>query len=287
MEKLMRRSGRRPRTAKERKGRDKNFVALTEKIFGVIEAFSHNPHSAITLEEITQNVKLAKTTVFRLVYSMQKIGYVDQHQESGKYMLAQRFFELGRDALPYQRLTSLAKPFMNSLMLRFGESVHLGVLENGLVSNIAVCESQNPYRIAGIVGDCNHAHSTAMGKCLLAYLSEQELENVIRLHGLPKKTLTTITNRSLLLDELDKVRHENVATNEGENMEGVICVSAPIFNHQAHAVAALSISGPSVRMEQVLETIKKEVKRVSLRLSVLLGYSSEKIDASAFVAPTR
>ena len=140
-----------------KKVRDKNFVASTEKIFAVLEAFSQHPHSAMSLEEITQSARLAKTTLHRLLYSMQKIGYVDQHRENGKYMLSQKFFELGRDALPYQRLTSLAKPFINALMLRFGESIHIGVLENGLVTNIAVCESQHPYRIAGVVGDSSYA----------------------------------------------------------------------------------------------------------------------------------
>src|SRR2546425_2747232 len=108
--------------AKAKKGRDKNFVAATEKIFAVLEAFSQHPHSAISLEEVTQAARLAKTTVHRLLYSMQKVGYVDQHRENSKYMLSQKLFELGHDALPYQRLTSLAKPFMNALMLRFGES---------------------------------------------------------------------------------------------------------------------------------------------------------------------
>src|SRR4030095_88486 len=226
-----------------KKVRDKNFVASTEKIFAVLEAFSQHPHSAMSLEEITQSARLAKTTLHRLLYSIQKIGYVDQHRENVKYMLSQKFFELGRDALPYQRLTSLAKPFINALMLRFGESIHIGVLEDGLVTNIAVCESQHPYRIAGVVGDSSYAHSTAMGKCLLAFLSDSELDDIIRVHGLPKRASATITNRAQLMEELEKARRLQVATNVGENMEGVICVASPIFNNEGKAVAALSISG--------------------------------------------
>jgi DNA-binding IclR family transcriptional regulator len=260
--------------------RDKNFVAATERIFAVLEAFSHHHRSAITLEEVTQSARLAKTTVHRLLYSMQKIGYVEQHQENDKYMLSQKFFELGRDALPFQRLTSLAKPFMNALMHRFGESLHLGVLENGLITNIAVCESQHPYRIAGVVGDSSYAHSSAMGKCFLAFLPDHELDDIIRIHGLPKRASATITNRAQLMQELEKVRQEQVAANIGENMEGVICVGAPIFNHEGKVVAALSMSGPAVRMEQGMDPMKKEIKRVALRLSILLGYSPSKIDAA-------
>jgi DNA-binding IclR family transcriptional regulator len=252
---------------------DKNFVRVAEKVFLVIEAFGRCGHSPVTLEEVTQLTGLAKNTVHRLLYTLQKIGYIDKHPETGKYLLSLKFYELGKDTLPYQRLTVLAKPFMNALMLRFGESIHIGVLENGLVTNIAVCESQNPYRIAVVLGDSNHAHCTAMGKCLLAYLPEQELEAIVRTHGLPKKTSATITTRAVLLNELEKVRQEQVATNVGETIEGVICVGAPIFNHDGKAVAAISLSGPAIRMEPTMETVKKEMRSVGRRLSTLLGYN--------------
>jgi len=266
------------------KERDRSFVSLVEKVLRIFEAFAQHAHSAVTLDEITKSTELAKPTAYRLLYTLCKIGYVEKLSEPGKYQLAQKFYELGKDTLPYQRLTIVAKPFMNALLTRFGETIHIGVLENGLVTNIAVCESQNPYRLALTVGDWGYAHATAMGKCLLAHLSEQELEDVIRLQGLPKKTAATITNRGLLLSELEKVRREHVATNIGETTEGVICVGAPIFNHDGKSVAALSVSGPAIRMEQGLETIKNEVRNVACRLSMLLGYSPEKIERNLQIA---
>lgn len=262
---------------KERE-RDRSFVSLVDKVMRVFEAFAQHSHSAVTLDEITRCSNLAKPTVYRLLYTLCKIGYAEKLNEPGKYVLSQKFYELGKDSLPYQRLTALAKPFMNALLSRFGESIHIGVLENGLVTNIAVCESKNPYRIAVTLGDWGYAHATAMGKCLLAHLSEQKLDEVIRLQGLPKKTASTITKRALLKRELEKVRREHVATNVEETMEGVICVGAPIFDHEGRAVAALSVSGPAVRMKQGLESIKKEVKIVGSRLSMLLGYEPEKIE---------
>ncbi len=128
-----------------RGGRDKNFVALTEKVFGILEAFSENPEAPISLDEATQAVRLAKTTVHRLLYSMKKIGYVEQDEQSGGYRLAAKFFELGRTVLPFQRVAALAKPLLENLRLRCGESVHVGVLDKGLLTYIAVIESQNPY----------------------------------------------------------------------------------------------------------------------------------------------
>jgi IclR family acetate operon transcriptional repressor len=251
--------------------RDKNFVALTDRVFAILEAFSHNPKEAITLEEVTTSVGLAKTTVHRLLYSMKKLGYVDQHPESGRYLLAAKFFDLGRAVLPYQRVATIARSLLENLRVRCGESVHVGVLDNGLITYIAVLESPNPYRCAAVAGEMSYAHSTAIGKCLLAELSEEQIEALIRQHGLPKMARNTITNGTQLLDELRRVRTEGVAINLEENIDGVICVAAPIRDHSNRIVAALSVSGPAIRMEVMLEGAKQEVRRVANRISVMLG----------------
>ena len=252
--------------------RDKNFIALTDKVFGVLEAFSRNAQTSLSLEEITQSVGLAKTTVHRLLYSMKKIGYVDQNEQTGEYMLAPKFFELGRQVLPYQRIATMVKPLLENLRLRCGESVHVGVLDKGLVTYIAVVESQNPYRCAAVAGEYSYAHSTALGKCLLAHLTESEIEDIIREHGLPKLARNTITIGTQLIEELRRVQEEGVATNMEENIDGVICVAAPIRDHSGMTVAALSVSGPAMRMELILDVIKQEVRRVGARISGMLGY---------------
>ena len=265
----------RPNAAPQPAERDKSFIALTEKVFHILEAFSANPQSPISLEEITQEVGLAKTTVHRLLYSMKTIGYVEQNKDSGQYMLAPKFFELGRAVLPYQRIVNLAKPLLENLRLRCGESVHVGVLDRGLVTYIAVIESQNPYRCAAIPGEVNYAHSTAIGKSLLAYRAEEEIEALIREHGLPKLARNTITSGAQLLDELRRIREEGVATNIEENIDGVICVAAPIYDNTGVPVAALSASGPSIRMELIMDAVKQEVKRVAARISAMLGYQAD------------
>jgi DNA-binding IclR family transcriptional regulator len=256
---------------RELPARDKNFVALAEKLFGVLEAFSTHPQTPITLEEVTESVGLAKTTVHRLLYSMKKIGYVEQ-DEAGNYKLAAKFFELGRSALPYQRLALVARPMLENLRLRCGESVHLGVLENGLINYIAVIESQNPYRCAAVPGEFNYAHSTALGKCLLAHLPDTEIDKIVQEHGLPKLARNTITSGAQLLEQLRTVRDEGVATNIEENIDGVICVAAPIFHGDGLPIAALSVSGPAIRMELMLDAVKQEVKRVALALSLVHGH---------------
>lgn len=253
--------------------RDKNFIALTEKVFGVLEAIGARPEATVSLEDVTRAVGLAKTSVHRLLYSLRKIGYIDQNADTSRYMLSEKFFELVRNAFPYQRLPALARPLLNALVRRFGESSHMAILEDGLVTYIAIAESQNPYRCAAALGETGYAHSTALGKCLLAYLPEGEVDEVLRQHGLPKLTASTITDRVRLSEELEKVRQQGFAINRNENLEGVICVAAPVFRQPDRPIAALSISGPSIRMEHRLATLEAEVQRVATRLSRMLGGS--------------
>lgn len=253
--------------------RDKNFVGIAEKVFLILDALGQHAKSGLALEEITQAVSLPKTSVHRLLYSMVKIGYVEQDPLSNLYALSGKFFELGRNALPYQRLTSLAKPFMQTLLLTFGESVNLAIPHEGVAVYILVLESPKPHRVAATVGEISYLHCTSVGKSIAAFLPPEEKEQFLLRQGLPRRTSCTITARATLEEELEKVRAEGVAVDNEENTEGIICVGAPIFAGEGRVIAALSISGPSIRVTQSLVSIKTAVRETGQKISMLLGAS--------------
>lgn len=253
--------------------KDKNFIELTAKTFAVLEVFSQNPGSPVSLEEITRSVGMAKTTVHRLLYSLRKIGYLDQ-RENGDYCLSYKFYQIGRNGLPYRHLTTYAKPVLDKLVVRTGESAHIAVLENGLILFIAVAPSQYAYRCSAEIGECNYAHSTALGKCILSHLEPAEVESILALRGLPKLTSMTITDKAKLALELAKVQNQGYAISDNENTEGVLCVAAPILDSAGKPVAAISISGPSSRMQASIESLVQEVRQATFRLSMLLGYKT-------------
>ncbi len=255
-----------------RKGREKNFVAVAQRLFSVLEALSQQRKSGVPLDEVTQITGLAKTTVHRLLYSMVKLGYVDQDPVSSLYMLSGQFFELGTNALPYQRLTVLAKPLMQSLLLTFGESVNLAVPRGGVAIYILVQESPKAHRVAAQVGNYSYLHCTAVGKSIAAHLSPSELEEALVCHGMPAMTPATITTRARLQEELERVRSEGIAVDHEENIQGIICVGGPIFASDGKPIAALSISGPAVRMAQSVPTIKVALREAVRKISLLLGY---------------
>lgn len=252
--------------------RDKSFVAVTQKVFAILEALSQQPKAGVPLEEITQITGMAKTTVHRLLYSMAKLAYIEQDPVTALYSLAGKFFELGTNALPYQRLTSVARPFMKTLLLTFGESVNLAVPHGGVTMYIMVLESPKAHRVAATVGDYSHLHCTSVGKSIAAHFSPEERELCLRRYGLPPMTRNSVTTLSQLEQELEKVRAEGVAVDNEENGEGIICVGGPIFSGNGRVIGAVSVSGPSNRMSPNLASIKTAVREVVRKVSSLLGH---------------
>ena len=250
---------------------DKNFVGVTQKIFAVLEAMSQQRKSGVPLEEITELSGIPKTTVHRLLYSMNKLGYVEQDPVTNLYSLAGKFFELGKNALPYQRLTAIAKPLMQRLLFTYGESVNLAVPQGAAAVYILVLESPKPHRLAAWVGQSSLLHCTSVGKCIAAYLTAEDRQEALARYGLPAMTASTITSPEQLEEELKIVREEGVAVDNEENAIGAICVGAPIFANDAQPIAALSVSGPSIRMSQNLPAIKTAVREVTHTISFLLG----------------
>ena len=149
--------------------------------------------------------------------------------------------------------------------------MNLGILDEGQVSYIDVIESPSSLRTAANAGDRNPVHSTSLGKALLAFMPGDEVESILENHPLLKMTSKTITQKKHFMEHLSSVREQGVAFDLEENVEGVICVAAPIFDHRGRVVASLSVSGPATRMEPKLTAIQEGIRNAGLKISRMLG----------------
>jgi IclR family transcriptional regulator, KDG regulon repressor len=253
--------------------RDKSFLAVAERLFTTLETFTNFREGELSLDQVTRLNGLPKTTSFRLLQSLEKCGYLTQNRENGRYSLGERFFALANSGLPYQRLISIAKPYLHSLMLTFGESVNLGVYDEGMVAHIFAIDSPKPYRITATIGNRANLHCTGMGKTIAAYLSPEELERALLKHGLPARTTRSLTDIESLLADLRTVREGGVSHDNQEDVEGVECFSAPLFGQEGALIAAISISGPSVRMGVQAESMRAAVRETARRISRMLGWN--------------
>jgi IclR family transcriptional regulator, KDG regulon repressor len=257
---------------------DKRFVRVTQKDFMVLQVLSQQHKAGVSLEEVTRLSGMPKGTVHRLLYTMNKLGYVEQDPVTDLYSLSGKFFELGKNALPYQRLTVMAKPLMQRLLLTFGESVNLAVPQGDDLVYILVLESPQPFRMAAYVGQKALIHCTSVGKCIAAYFTSEERERYLARHGMPAITSSTITSTQQFEEEMARVRGEGVAVDNEEGAQGIVCVGGPIFTSARDPIAAMSISGPNIRMSKSLPAIKTAVREGVQLISKLLGHVDDSVE---------
>jgi IclR family transcriptional regulator, KDG regulon repressor len=252
---------------------DKNFISVTGKILAVLEFFvlEGSGQQPIAFQKISSSVPFARTTVHRILYSLEKLGYVEKAEAKAHYILGAKFFALTEPAVQYRRLRAVANAVMLELLIRHSETVNLGVLDSGQVVYLDVLQSPSALRIAANPGDRNPVHSTALGKVMIAFLPETEVLSLLDRFPLIRMTSKTITQVSDLFINLALVRQKGVAYDLGENVDGVLCVAAPVFNQNGRVVAGISVSGPASRMESKLPAVSNDVKEAALKLSRLLG----------------
>jgi IclR family KDG regulon transcriptional repressor len=252
---------------------DKNYIGVTAKIFSLLEYFIKEgaKQQAISFQEICAALPFARTTVHRILYSLEKLGYVEKADAKAHYRLGTKFFELTEPAVHFRRLQSLAKAVMTDLLVRYSETVNLGVLDEGQVAYIEVLQSPSALRIAATPCDRNPVHCTALGKVILAFLTPEEVESIVAQHPLIRMTPKTITQRAHLVEHLAAVREQGVAFDLGENVDGVVCVAAPIFDQHGRVLAGLSVSGPAIRMEPKLSSVREDVRAAGVKISRTLG----------------
>jgi IclR family transcriptional regulator, KDG regulon repressor len=257
-----------------------NLVQTIERVSFILDILGQNPQG-ISIRDLSARVQLPKGTTHRLLSSLTYFGYVRQDPRTRSYLLGFRLVELGQLLLSQLDLRKEAEPFLRELAERTKETVHLVFLDRNeivYIDKVEMVHNHSGLRMASRVGARNPAHSSAVGKMLLAHLPDETLNNIIEEKGLPKRTENTLTDASQLKDHLKIVRRQGYAIDDEENEKGIRCVAAPIYNEMGQAVAAISVSGPAFRITKrtIQETLKKEVMETALKISQRLGFNRNK-----------
>ena len=253
-----------------------NLVQTIERVTTIFDAMAQSSRG-ISLKELSAQVDLPKGTTHRLLSSLAYFGYVRQTAESKNYHLGFKLVELGNRLLDHLDLRAQTRPFIVSLCQRTKETVHLVVLDQNealYVDKVISDEKPGGLQMVSRVGLRVPAHCSSVGKVFLAQLSDQELVLFVNEKGLEKRTENTINDLDELKRHLMIVRERGYAIDEEENEPGIRCIGAPIFNQQNQVIAAISISGPTIRItkEYVQNTLKHEVMKTALEISEEFGF---------------
>lgn len=251
-------------------------TSLTQSVtraLQILECFTdETPKLRVT--DISNRLNLTASLVSRLLTTMEHEGFVEKDDESGAYRIGRRIITLAGVALNHNRIRTEALSEMQMMSAQLGLGVNLAVLDQGSIFYLAHIDAPETPRLFTLIGRHNPLHATAMGKILLACVSDAEREDYLEHLVLHAYTAHTITQVDRLREELGQAQRQGWALEMEELALGRACIACPIRSQTGQVVAAISISGPLSVLrwnERRAELINQTIELAD-RISFRLGY---------------
>jgi IclR family transcriptional regulator, acetate operon repressor len=248
-------------------------IQSVERAVAVLKLFGESePEWGVT--ELARRLKLHKSTVSRLLSTLEAGGFVQQDPRSGRYRLGLQLATLAGLALTQYDLRDIARPLLTELAAQVGETTTLSVLDADVAVNIDQVLGPQPVKHLGWIGRRLPLHCTAAGKPLLAHLTEEELQRIFS-QPLARYTTRTPTDPAAVRRELEKIRGQGYATAVEEYEVELFGVGAAVRDHRGEVVASITVSGPTFRLPLArLPEIGAMVRHTADRISARLGHRS-------------
>lgn len=219
----------------------KYTVSTIVKGINVLNLFK--AHSKLSFTDIKKFLKYNKSTLFRILYTLEKNNYLSK-DKNGRYELGLNIFILGNQLSRIGKLRKVSEPYLKELVGETNLTSHIGILE-GL--QVLIIDKYNPsnsgIKMVSRIGALVPAHCTGQGKVLLAYSSQKIVEKIIRKYGLKRFTSNTITRTDDFFVELEKIRERGYAIDNSEHEKYIHCIAFPIMNEFNELEAAISLTG--------------------------------------------
>ena len=223
-------------------------IRAVDRALNVLLCFSRDTPE-LTMTQIAEKVGLNKSTVHRLLATLEGKRFIKRDPITNLYKLGIRMFQMAYLTMEANDLRKLASPYLDCLCEQHGENVNLAVLDGHDVLYLDVHESPKRVKLAASVGQRLPAFSTASGKVILAYLPVEEVRRILSF-GMPQQTQYTITSSDTFIESLDLIRQQGFAISTQEYEESINAIAAPILDSKGNPVGSISIAGPTYRLSQ-------------------------------------
>ncbi|MDN4075423.1 IclR family transcriptional regulator [Fictibacillus terranigra] len=226
------------------------------------------------ISELSVRLGLAKSTVYRLIKTLNESNLVAQNKETQKYHLGIAAFELGFTVYHSMELRKIALPILEKLSASLRKVVRLAVYDNGGVVYLCKCIHDEDNGTISKIGERAPSHCTAIGKMLLAYQNEQEIDHVLNGY-LSAYTSKTITSPIHLKEQIFESKQKGYAITREELREGISSVAVPVYNDFAKMIASISVTGSNFyfkpdRVKQYVKEMRNCSRLITERLG--MGY---------------
>jgi DNA-binding IclR family transcriptional regulator len=232
----------------------------------------------VGVAELGRRLGLHKNNVFRLLATLEEVGYIEQNPATGRYRLGLAALRLGQAFSRSRPLLIRGPVYLELLAAATEESAHLAMLEGFDVVHVAGVAPNRLVASALRVGKTLPVHCTALGKVLLGCAPDGEREafdrEIVASRGLEARTRHSIRDPAKFFEHVRTVAGQGFALDLEECEEGMSCAAAPVHDVTGRVVAAISVSAPSSRAGErvLLERILPEVSSAAERLSRELGH---------------
>jgi len=259
----------RPPGPNSRAGDGKNQSLI--RALNLLQRLSEAP-AGLNLTDLSYQLGIPTATVHRLLSTFEELDFVEQDAEQGLWFVGLKAFTVGNAFLSRRDYVASARPHMHNLVEQCGETVNLGVIDDGEAVFIAQVESREVMRMIVRLGSRSPIHASGVGKALLANLPEQQFLGILQQRGLARYTERSIDTPAQLREELERVRQQGFALDDEEHAVGLRCVASAIFDQNGQALAAISLSGPKARItDNRIDELGIAVRQTADEITQALG----------------
>lgn len=246
-------------------------VKTVETASEILKEIKHRDEA--TLKELDSDLDLSRSTIHRHLHTLEDLSFVTV--EEGRYRVGLRLLDFGLHARRQRDLYHAAVPKVDELAEETMEKVWCITEEHGRSIHLYGASGRHSVQTHAQEGQFGYLHQLAAGKAILSTFPRERVETIIDEHGLPSQTEATVTDREPLFEELDRIDDRGYAFNIEESVPRLNAVGVPITDRQGVAIGAISISGPSNRVEGDLlrDEFPKLLLGATNEIEINLNYS--------------
>lgn len=209
-----------------------------------------------------------KATLYRLLQTLTNQGMLSYDEASGTYALGVRLVRLAHAAWAQSSLAPIARPYLDELAAKTGETIHLAQMDLGQVLYVDKRNAAKPVEMFSSAGKVGPAYCTGVGKAMLAYLDEDALEAALSRQSFHRFTTHTLHTRDLLIDELQAIRLRGYGFDREEHEPGIICCAGPILSRAGRVMGAISVTSTTARTTlAALEDLAPQITNIAARIA--------------------
>lgn len=257
---------------KEDKGIRK--IEMLVRTISVIEYIFQN--KSVTFTDIVENLGVAKSTLHRILYTLESRDYIVKDEDTNEYKLGLIFAYYGEEVKSNLTIINICENILNALALEIGESVNLNLLYKDSVLNLLTLDGEKSV-LTSKLAPISPLNCSSSGKVFLAQKNDMELLNYFNGVSWEKRTINSITSYEDFKEEKEKILRDEVSYDNEEYEYGLFCIAKPLKNHNGLIDVAISITGPITRMKM------KNIEDLKNRLTIKVNLINEILIKTRFI----